>query len=57
MDPFMFLFPVSGIGKKPDNQGYNAKNGSLGMEISGGFTLMPTAQGTVAPGLGLSLRF
>ena len=36
---------------------YNAKNGSLGMEISGGFTLMPTAQGTVAPGLGISLRF
>lgn len=38
-------------------EGYNAKNGSLGMEISGGFTLMPTAQGTVAPGLGISLRF
>lgn len=38
-------------------EAYNAKNGSLGMEISGGFTLMPTAQGTVAPGLGLSLRF
>lgn len=38
-------------------EGYNAKNGSLGMEINGGFTLMPTAQGTVAPGLGISLRF
>lgn len=38
-------------------EGYNAKNGSLGMEISGGFTLMPTAQGSVAPGLGISLRF
>lgn len=38
-------------------EGYNAKNGSLGMEISGGFTLMPTAQGTVAPGVGISLRF
>lgn len=38
-------------------EGYNAKNGSLGMEVSGGFTLMPTAQGTVAPGLGISLRF
>lgn len=38
-------------------EGYNAKNGSLGMEISGGFTLMPTAKGTVAPGLGISLRF
>lgn len=38
-------------------EGYNAKNGSLGMEISGGFTLMPTAQGSVAPGVGISLRF
>ena len=38
-------------------EGYNAKNGNLGMEISGGFTLMPTAQGSVAPGLGISLRF
>ena len=38
-------------------EGYNAKNGSLGMEINGGFTLMPTAQGSIAPGIGISLRF
>lgn len=38
-------------------EGYNARNGSLGMELSGGFTLMPTAQGTVAPGVGISLHF
>ena len=38
-------------------EGYNAQHGSLGMNLSGGFTLMPTAQGSVAPGVGLSLHF
>ncbi len=38
-------------------EGYNARNGNLGMDISTGFTLMPTASGNVAPGIGLSLRF
>lgn len=37
-------------------ESYNAKNSNLSMNLSGGFTLMPTAQGTVAPGIGISLR-
>lgn len=38
-------------------EGYNAQNGSLSMNLSAGFTMMPTAQGSVAPGLGVALRF
>lgn len=38
-------------------EGYNARNGNLGMDISTGFSLMPTASGNVAPGLGITLKF
>lgn len=38
-------------------EGYNARNGNLGMDISTGFSLMPTANGNVAPGLGITLKF
>ena len=38
-------------------EGYNDKNSSLSMNLSGGFTLLPSAKGGVAPGVGLTLNF
>lgn len=38
-------------------ENYNTKSGSLGMDLSAGFSLMPTAKGTLAPTVGISLRF
>lgn len=38
-------------------EGYNDKNSSLSMNLSGGFTLLPSAEGGVAPGVGLTLSF
>lgn len=38
-------------------EGYNDKNSSLSMNLSGGFTLLTSAEGGVAPGVGLTLSF
>ena len=38
-------------------EGYNARNGSSDLSLTFGATVLPSADGSVAPGLGLSLRF